>query len=93
MTAATGEKAGQEGQVGAGRERERRRRRARASQGDSRLAWRLIAPTIILLIVVIGYPVVYAVVKSLQLDKADAGITLHQPGTRDRHTPRSCIAA
>ena len=74
MTAATGEKAGQEGQVGAGRERERRRRRARASQGDSRLAWRLIAPTIILLIVVIGYPVVYAVVKSLQLDKADAGI-------------------
>src|SRR5215831_5569294 len=74
MTAATGEKAGQEGQVGAGRDRDRRRRRARASRGDSRLAWRLIAPTIILLIVVIGYPVVYAVVKSLQLDKADAGI-------------------
>jgi multiple sugar transport system permease protein len=73
MTAATGEKAGQQGQVG-GSERERRRRRARASRGDSRLAARLIAPTIILLVVVIGYPVVYAVIKSLQLDKADAGL-------------------
>lgn len=72
MTAATGERSGQEGQVGAARDR--RKRRARASRGDSWLAWRLIAPTIALLVAVIGYPVVYAIVKSMQLDKADAGL-------------------
>lgn len=74
MTAATGERAGQEGQTRAKRDRQRRKRRARASRGDARLAWRLIAPTIVLLMVVIGYPVVYAVVQSLRLDKADAKI-------------------
>jgi multiple sugar transport system permease protein len=54
--------------------RERRKRRGRATRGDSGLAWRLIAPTIVLLLLVIGYPVVYAVVQSLKLDKADAGL-------------------
>ncbi|HZC70850.1 MAG TPA: sugar ABC transporter permease [Jatrophihabitans sp.] len=72
MTATTGQV--DEQAVHAGGARGRRKRRARATRGDSRLAWRLIAPTIVLLLVVIGYPVVYAVVKSLQLDKADAGI-------------------
>jgi multiple sugar transport system permease protein len=51
-----------------------RNRRARATRGDSRLAWKLIAPTIVLLLVVIGYPIVYAVVRSMQLDKSDAGL-------------------
>lgn len=72
MTAATGERAGQVEDAGGARQR--RRRRARASRGDARLAWRLIAPTIVLLVVVIGYPVVYAIVQSLKLDKADAGL-------------------
>src|SRR5690242_18780205 len=72
MTAAPGQLPEQV--EGAGQDRERRRRRARASRGDSRLAWRLLLPTIVVLVVVIGYPVVYAVVKSMQLDKADAGI-------------------
>jgi multiple sugar transport system permease protein len=74
MTAATGERAGQEEPARAAHDHRRRRRRARASRGDARLAWRLIAPTIALLVVVIGYPVVYAVVQSLKLDKADAGL-------------------
>ncbi|SRR6266567_3602884 len=72
MTAATGQLPEQAER--AAHDRARRRRRARASRGDARLAWRLIAPTIVLLLVVIGYPVVYAVVQSLKLDKADAGI-------------------
>lgn len=74
MTTATGEVAGQEDQARSAHDRDRRKRRARASRGDARLAWRLIAPTIVLLVVVIGYPVVYAVVQSLKLDKADAGL-------------------
>jgi multiple sugar transport system permease protein len=72
MTTATGPLTGQQQEFRA--VRERRRRRARASRGDARLAWGLIAPTIVLLIVVIGYPVVYAVVQSLRLDKNDAGL-------------------
>ena len=72
MTAATGQATEPVERAGGGRER--RRRRARASRGDARLAWRLIAPTIALLVVVIGYPVVYAIVQSLKLDKADAGL-------------------
>ncbi len=71
MTAATGQLTEQQQ---AKTLRERRKRRARASRGDTRLAWRLIAPTIVLLLVVIGYPVVYAIVQSLKLDKADAGL-------------------
>jgi multiple sugar transport system permease protein len=74
MTAATGEVAEQGRKAGSGDPRARRRRRARASRGDSRLAFGLIVPTILLLGVVIGYPVVYAIVQSLKLDKADAGI-------------------
>jgi trehalose/maltose transport system permease protein len=72
MTAATGQLPEQAER--AAHDRARRKRRARASRGDTRLAWRLIAPTIVLLLVVIGYPVVYAIVQSLKLDKADAGI-------------------
>jgi len=72
MTAATGQLPEQAER--AAHDRARRKRRARASRGDARLAWRLIAPTMVLLLVVIGYPVVYAVVQSLKLDKADAGI-------------------
>ena len=72
MTAATGQVAEQAQR--AGQSRQRRKRRARASRGDARLAFWLILPTIVLLLAVIGYPVVYAVVKSLQLDKADAGL-------------------
>ncbi len=72
MTTATGQVAEQEQPARAARDR--RRRRARASRGDASLAWRLIAPTIVLLVLVIGYPVVYAVVQSLRLDKADAGV-------------------
>jgi multiple sugar transport system permease protein len=72
MTTVTGQVAEQEPQAKPGRDR--RRRRARASRGDARLAFGLIAPTIVLLLVVIGYPVVYAVVQSLKLDKTDAGI-------------------
>jgi multiple sugar transport system permease protein len=72
MTTVTGQVAEQEPQ--AKPTRDRRRRRARASRSDSRFALGLIAPTILLLVLVIGYPVVYAVVQSLKLDKADAGI-------------------
>jgi multiple sugar transport system permease protein len=72
MTAATGEEVEQT-QRPAGAPARRRRRR-RASSGDARLAFWLISPTIVLLLVVIGYPVVYAVVHSLKLDKADAGL-------------------
>jgi len=38
------------------------------------LALWLILPTVALLAAVIGYPVIYAVVQSLKLDKADAGL-------------------
>jgi multiple sugar transport system permease protein len=72
MTTVTGQVAEQEPRAKGARDR--RRRRARASRGDSRFAWGLIAPTILLLVLVIGYPVVYAVVQSLKLDKTDAGI-------------------
>lgn len=74
MTAATGEVAEQGRRAGAGDKRARQRRRARASRGDARLALWLILPTIVLLIAVIGYPVVYAIIQSLKLDKADAGL-------------------
>jgi multiple sugar transport system permease protein len=72
MTAATGEVS--ERSATPSETRQRRRRRARATRGDARLAWRLIAPAMVLLLLVIGYPVVYAIIKSLQLDTADAGI-------------------
>ncbi len=52
----------------------RRKRRARASRGDARLAFWLIIPAMGLLGAVILYPVVYAVIQSLKLDKADAGL-------------------
>ncbi len=52
----------------------RRKDRGRATRGDALLGWKLIAPTIVLLLVVIGYPVVYAVVRSMQQDKSDAGL-------------------
>jgi len=74
MTAATGEVAEQGRSARSGDPRARQRRRARASRGDARLAFWLILPTVVLLAVVIGYPVVYAVVQSLKLDKADAGL-------------------
>src|SRR5882757_2412723 len=72
MTAATGQVAEQAERAGS--PRQRRRRRARASRGDARLALWLILPTVALLAAVIGYPVIYAVVQSLKLDKADAGL-------------------
>lgn len=74
MTATTGPVATQaEEQVA--RDRERRKRRRRATRGDARFAMWLILPTIVTLVVVIGYPVVYAIIQSLRLDKADAGLT------------------
>src|SRR5882757_517648 len=72
MTAATGQVAEQAERAGS--PRQRRKRRARASRGDARLALWLILPTVVLLAAVIGYPVVYAVIQSLKLDKADAGL-------------------
>jgi multiple sugar transport system permease protein len=52
----------------------RSRRRKRASRGDGRLALYLVSPTIVLLLVVIGYPVISAIYHSVLLDKADAKI-------------------
>ena len=72
MTAATGQVAEQAERAKS--PRQRRRRRARASRGDARLALWLILPTVVLLAAVIGYPVIYAVIQSLKLDKADAGL-------------------
>ena len=74
MTAATGEVAEQGRRADSGNPRARRRRRARASRGDARLALWLILPTVVVLAAVIGYPVVYAIVQSLKLDKSDAGL-------------------
>lgn len=51
-----------------------RKGRSRAMRADSRFATMLVAPTILLLLVIIGYPVISAIVHSLQLDKNDAGL-------------------
>ncbi|MCW2541072.1 MAG: ABC-type sugar transport system, permease component [Frankiales bacterium] len=48
--------------------------RNKVKSGEGRLAARLIAPAVILMLAVIGYPVVTAVWSSLHLDKADAGL-------------------
>jgi len=69
MTAATGQVAEQAERAGSPRQTPKATRRG-PSRGDARLALWLILPTVALLAAVIGYPVIYAVVQSLKLDKA-----------------------
>lgn len=55
-----------------------KRRRRRASSADAGLATRLVAPTIILMILVIGYPIVKALIQSFQ---KDGSATINSDGT------------
>jgi multiple sugar transport system permease protein len=46
----------------------------RATRSDSRLAYYLVTPTIVLLLLVIAYPVVDAIINSMKRDTADTGL-------------------
>lgn len=73
MTATTGE-AARAAEEGPSPARGKRGARRRATRGDSRLALYLVTPTIVLLLLVIGYPVVSAIINSLRRDSKDAGL-------------------
>src|SRR5215207_2904365 len=57
-----------EDKEGKGRKSRGRRRRRRINPGEARLAFMLIAPTIVLLALVVGYPVLKAIYQSFLTD-------------------------